>query len=311
MNPPLSICIPTYNRAKYLADTLESIVRQKEFGEIEVVVSDNCSSDRTRDVALEYANQFPENIVYSRNETNLLDGNFPKALSLGRGEFLKLLNDTAPLRPGALERMLATIRRAKKHDKTLPFFINGNARGTEHILCGSLDEFIDKTRYYNTWIATFGVWREILPDVLPILRSTVASKLTQSWALLTLVSRGWNVLVDPAVVFDSVTPSKKGGYNIAEVFGHNYNVILEEFRNRSNLSNRTYKKAKRDILPFVNAYYFDPKKEFAFDKTGYFKWMLPFYRWDPAFYAKWLSMQRKRLTYALKRRRPKDAPDKA
>ncbi|MCX8512062.1 MAG: glycosyltransferase, partial [Chthoniobacteraceae bacterium] len=44
----LSICIPTFNRSQYLRLTLESITNQELFqnsDEIEIVISDNCSSD--------------------------------------------------------------------------------------------------------------------------------------------------------------------------------------------------------------------------------------------------------------------------
>ena len=285
MNPILSICIPTYNRAEYLAQTLESIVRQKGFEAIEVVISDNCSSDRTRDVAMDYVGRYPANITYSRNEENLADANFRKVLSLGRGDFLKLLNDTAPLRPDALECMLSTICSAKKLNKTLPFFLNGNLGDMPQSVCGNLDEFLRETKYFGTWIAAFGVWRDMLPEVMPILEATTKTKLTQSWVLMTLVSHGWKILVESKVLFDSVTPTKKGGYNVAEVFGHNYNDMLRHFHSQKVLSGKAYERAKKDIMFFVNRYYFDVKGEFAFNKTGYFKWMCPLYWNKPYFYS--------------------------
>ena len=305
--PVLSICIPTYNRADYLATTLESIVGQNGFAKVEIIISDNCSSDRTREVALEYVNKYPGQIIYNRNEKNLIDGNIPKVLSLGHGDFLKLQNDTAPLRPNALELMLETIQSAKDSGKTLPFFINGNISGTERVLCDNLDEFIAKTRYFNTWIAAFGIWREMLPQVLRILTATVKTRLTQSYALLTVVSQGWKVLVDPAVLFDSITPKKKGGYNVAEVFGRNYNNILQHFNSKKALSDKAYEKAKKDLVPFINYYYFDPNKEFAFDKNGYLKWMLPLY-WNKLYFylyfvhAIWsdLRARRKRLSRLIR-----------
>ena len=43
MQPLVSICIPTYNRAECLKETIESIICQPEFleGKVEIVVSDN------------------------------------------------------------------------------------------------------------------------------------------------------------------------------------------------------------------------------------------------------------------------------
>lgn len=48
--PLLSICIPTYNRAEILDKTLFLLFSNPDFNvdEIEVVVSDNCSTDHTK-----------------------------------------------------------------------------------------------------------------------------------------------------------------------------------------------------------------------------------------------------------------------
>lgn len=47
--PYLSLCIPTYNRASYLKNSIETIICQNEFktGKVEIVISDNASSDDT------------------------------------------------------------------------------------------------------------------------------------------------------------------------------------------------------------------------------------------------------------------------
>ena len=53
----LSICIPTYNREKYLQDTLESIVSQdifKNTNDVDIVISDNASTDGTRELVEKY-----------------------------------------------------------------------------------------------------------------------------------------------------------------------------------------------------------------------------------------------------------------
>jgi abequosyltransferase len=54
MQPTLSICIPTYNRAGLLKDLLEclSVQLTTDISEkVEVVISDNCSTDRTKEVS--------------------------------------------------------------------------------------------------------------------------------------------------------------------------------------------------------------------------------------------------------------------
>ena len=50
-SPILSLCIPTYNRANILEKTISIIVSCRSFdSDVELVISDNCSTDNTRQV---------------------------------------------------------------------------------------------------------------------------------------------------------------------------------------------------------------------------------------------------------------------
>ena len=289
--PLISICIPTYNRAEHLRKTLDSIVSTPEFREgsdVEIVISDNCSPDDTGLVAQKYVSQYPDRIRYSRNETNIVDANFEKVLSLGRGEFLKLHNDTAVLHDASsLGKMIKVVRKAKK-ERALPFFLNGYCKAKDDIVVDSLDRFIAETRYYCTWIGAFGLWRRDFLAMSDTMRRTYKTKLFQAWVLLDYIAQGNSMLICNEQLFDVATVSKKGGYNIAEIFGHNYNVLLKTHYDQGNLSGKVYRKAKRDMVSFVNGYYFDKGGNYNFDKSGYFKWMLPFYKWNFYFYRKWL-----------------------
>ena len=44
--PKLAIGIPVYNGENYLGETLDLLLRQT-YGDFEIIVSDNCSTDRT------------------------------------------------------------------------------------------------------------------------------------------------------------------------------------------------------------------------------------------------------------------------
>ena len=76
----VSICIPTYNRSTYLRQSLERYIVEKEFidGKVEIVISDNASTDDTKMVVEEYVKKY-KNIRYYRNKENIRDKNFPLA----------------------------------------------------------------------------------------------------------------------------------------------------------------------------------------------------------------------------------------
>ena len=105
--PLLTIGIPTYNRAAFLAECLESLkaaVGQSGFAEqIEIIVSDNASTDNTTELAAKFQSQIP-NFRYSRNQKNLeFDGNVFKILELCRGRWCWLMSDDEVVSPGALK----------------------------------------------------------------------------------------------------------------------------------------------------------------------------------------------------------------
>ena len=81
-------------------------------------------------------------------------------------------------------------------------------------------------------------------------------------------------------------PNKKGGYNIAQVFGNNYLYLLNEYKNF--IESSTFKAKKMKILKFINFYYFDLLGLFAFKKTGYLRYMYPYYKQNFYFWFKYI-----------------------
>jgi abequosyltransferase len=92
--PLMSICIPTYNRSHFLKLCLTSIYSQKfDHSLIEVIVSDNCSTDDTPEIVENYKRLFP-NLRYIRNETNIgPDRNILKVIQEAKGTFVKMQGD--------------------------------------------------------------------------------------------------------------------------------------------------------------------------------------------------------------------------
>ncbi|MCM8797759.1 MAG: glycosyltransferase, partial [Candidatus Omnitrophica bacterium] len=96
----LSICIPTYNRARFLEETLESVTSQVN-DNVEVVVVDGASTDNTAEVAERYRKKIA-NLVYYRGEKRLgVDRDMAKTIEISRGMYCWLLSDDDLLKPGA------------------------------------------------------------------------------------------------------------------------------------------------------------------------------------------------------------------
>lgn len=87
--PKVSICIPTYNSARFLGEAIESALAQT-FGDFELVISDNASTDNTPTLCRHYGDP---RIKYHRFETLVgQGGNWNRCVSLATGEFVALLH---------------------------------------------------------------------------------------------------------------------------------------------------------------------------------------------------------------------------
>lgn len=99
--PLISIGIPTYNRGKGIRRTLASIWAQ-QYPRLEVIVSDNCSADDTREVVQEMGKRHPE-LTYHRQTTNIgMIPNFEFVLRNATGKYFMWVADDDALEAGAL-----------------------------------------------------------------------------------------------------------------------------------------------------------------------------------------------------------------
>jgi abequosyltransferase len=116
--PKLSICVPTYNRAGFLIELLESLVQGTSAAErarVEVCVSDNASTDGTEPRVREFASRQGLQLVYHRNPENLgADRNFLKAVTIATGEYCWLMGSDDMLPPGLIGEVLARLDQGRK-----------------------------------------------------------------------------------------------------------------------------------------------------------------------------------------------------
>ena len=110
----LSICIPTYNRERYLGDLLRSLVPQLKslpVGTVELLISDNRSVDGTASLCQSFDLPF---LRFWTNETNIGgDRNFLKCIREAAGDYVWLVGDDELVAPCAVERILAVLSKYK------------------------------------------------------------------------------------------------------------------------------------------------------------------------------------------------------
>ena len=121
----LSICIPTYNRAKYLNNCLNSILLAKSLSAIkfEICISDNNSKEKILPI-INFYKKKKLKINYKRNNKNYGYGvNFCKVVKMAKGEFIWVIGNDDLLYIDALKKLESLFDKNKDVDF---FFLNSS-----------------------------------------------------------------------------------------------------------------------------------------------------------------------------------------
>lgn len=115
MNPRLTVAVPTYNRSGDLRTALDSLLLQSgletlSLEAIEILISDNASTDDTQDVVNEWKRKCPWPCSVYRNEVNVgFSGNLQLIFERAAGEYVLLLSDDDSLVDKAIATVLESL----------------------------------------------------------------------------------------------------------------------------------------------------------------------------------------------------------
>jgi abequosyltransferase len=122
----LSICIATFKRAAFIAETLASIIPQLT-SEVELVVVDGASPDNTPEIVQGLVRAHAQ-VRYFREDCNSgVDVDYDKAVQYAAGEFVWLMTDDDLLKPQAVARVLRRLE--SDHDL---LFVNAEIWNAEY-----------------------------------------------------------------------------------------------------------------------------------------------------------------------------------
>lgn len=111
----VSVCLLTYNQDKYIAEAIESALMQQAGFNYEIVISDDCSTDKTRKICETYQQRHPDVIRLLPNAANVgLKKNFVRALTECRGKYIAYLEgDDKWTSPDKLAKQVDVMKRDK------------------------------------------------------------------------------------------------------------------------------------------------------------------------------------------------------
>ena len=275
--PLLSICIPTYNRGYILRGVLDKYVNNREFDDdVEIVISDNCSTDDTKEICMYYSELCP-NIRYFCNVENIRDANFYTVLNYGIGKYLKLLNDWSYYDEGALHFIKKVLH--DNFEKEPPVFFTDNLLFTkrgrnELIICNCLDEYVQTVSTMVTSNNVFGVWRSQWEKVEGKEKYTVLKLQQEDWSYQIVLNGGGCIIYNNKILKSSKIKRKLlCGYNWFKIHMDNYYIIMKPYVDNGLVSPKTFKKDKHYLLEHFRAemcytYFYNFTKRWRYDTEG-------------------------------------------
>lgn len=100
--PLVSVIIPTFNRAKIIPPTLESVLNQT-YPNVEIVVVDDGSTDNIAEVIASYGDR----VQYHRQENQGVERARSRGIRVSKGAYLNFLDDDDLMSPDKIERQVA------------------------------------------------------------------------------------------------------------------------------------------------------------------------------------------------------------
>jgi glycosyltransferase involved in cell wall biosynthesis len=188
--PPLTVGMPVHNGALYMGHAIESILGQT-YGDFELLISDNCSTDGTEEICRSYAARDPR-IIYDRLANNVgLAGNFNRVFQRIRSPLFKFAAHDDLCAPRFLEVCMNAFADAPD-DLVLcfPSTIKIDEAGIQH---GPVEDRLDlRQRKPHQRFRAF-LWRHNLSNCLfGIFRSEMygSTRLLQSFVAADVVLLG-------------------------------------------------------------------------------------------------------------------------
>jgi glycosyltransferase involved in cell wall biosynthesis len=107
--PVISLVLPVFNGERFLQKSLDSIFAQS-FTDFELICVDDCSTDSTPQILIDYAKRYPQMRVLTNAVNSKLPASLNNGFRVARGDWFSWTSDDNIMRPNMLELLLTTAR---------------------------------------------------------------------------------------------------------------------------------------------------------------------------------------------------------
>ncbi len=125
----LSIIVPAYNMEAYLPQCVESILRTPSLAQVEIIVVNDGSKDKTLRIAQQYADRYADVVSVIDKENGNYGSTINAALKVARGEYVKILDADDRFESSRVAEFIAFLQKMQGVDMVVtPFTEVGKRR---------------------------------------------------------------------------------------------------------------------------------------------------------------------------------------
>jgi glycosyltransferase involved in cell wall biosynthesis len=172
-SPKVSVCIPLYNHGKYIASTIESILKQT-MQDFEIVISDDCSSDDSVKIVKSFQDSRIKLIENIQNQGCSI--NLDNAISKSCGQYIAIIGSDDIMHQSRLEKQINFLEKNLDFGAVFSYAQTINEKGQEikHGLMGmnkpcnedrlrKIRKFFDSGNFF--WAPTAMIKNDVLKSV--------------------------------------------------------------------------------------------------------------------------------------------------
>jgi len=220
----ISICIPTYKRPDILADTLSHLASIRNM-DMEVIVSDNCSQDKTPDVVKSFEGKFGSLRYHCQSENRGPMENLQTVLSMASAQYAYLLSDDDRIVPEGIQ---AATKLLENHPKVVAIYggyqewdpkTDRILQNISNVREPQLYDSSDKLKIFNQFSV---LW-------FPIVRTDVYQRFCfydantfGFWRLVSMLMKHGNIFVIPDIIYKHAHTEPRAEYEMTEPWFHDH-----------------------------------------------------------------------------------------
>lgn len=285
----LTIAIPTFNRSPFLKKSIEKISKEIQGYEnvVELIVSDNCSTDNTKEVVTEFIKKgIPIN--YNRNKVNKgMDGNFVYCFQNANSKYVWILGDDDFLIEGTIAKLINAIDSGEYGLIHLENSLQDSCeKEFQTKTYDNKEEFISKISFMMTFISANIVQTKYVQNIN--FDKYLGSYFTIIPLYLTAaIKEKQNLLVYSKTMEIAANDITNGGYNIFEVFVSNYLGILREYKTQLGFiwyEKEKYRLCRKFIYGWMKRLLIKKDHGLRFKTDNWFQILFKKYWYEPYFY---------------------------